>query len=316
VKNRLSIEQDQGSTSEDVKLVIRSKVGEIANKFHCNDETRNYLEQVLYSKSDQSFLWLNMVLHTLEESSKASKRDFERIINTFPENLEATYAGFLCGVAPQDREDARKFLRLLIGGSRHLTLMEMNTAFTLDQDHKSVAEVVDDLQHSIRSTLPNIVGSFVRFKDVNQISSEDSKVSLIHQSAKEHLTDIALRSTDKVVRSLAVPLPIVALSMTQSCIRYLLLQEIHLDIFAPEWTSFETNSPNSVLSLPSADFDTEGLDSPLGLDDHLGLDSFFKDSQDMDDDKCILIAQQYKFFDYSAVHWAEHYSQCEGIAPR
>jgi ankyrin repeat protein len=315
-KNRLSIEQDQGRTSEDVKLVIRSKVGEIAHKFHCNDETRTYLEQILYSKSDQSFLWLNMVLHSLEGSPKASKRDFERIINTFPESLEATYAGFLCGVASQDREDARKILRLLIGSSRHLTLTEMNTAFTVDQDHKSVVEVADDLQHSIRSTLQNIVGSFVRFKDVNQSSSEDTKVSLIHQSAKEYLTDIALRSTDEVVLSLAVPLPDAALSITQSCIRYLLLQEFHLDMFAPQRTSFETSSLNSIPSLPFADFDTEGSDGPLGLDDHLGLNNFFKDSQDMDDDKCILIAQQYRFFDYSAAYWAEHYSQCEGIAPQ
>lgn len=316
VKSRLSIEQNQNDISKDVKLVIRSKVGEIANKFHCNDETRHYLEQVLYSKSDQSFLWLNMVLHSLEASPKASKSEFERIINTFPESLEATYSRFLSGISSNDREDARRILRLLIGGSRHLTLMEMNTAFTIAREHKAVSDLVDDLQLSISSTLQNIVGSFVRIKNMSHSSNEDSKVSLIHQSAKEYLTDLALHATDKIVQSLAVPVADAALSISLSCMRYLLLQDFESDIFASERTSLESSSPNSFPSLPFTDLDSTGSDGPLGLDDHLSLDNFFKDSQDMDEEQCTLIAQKYKFFDYSATFWAEHFSLCEAIAPK
>ncbi|KAF2012750.1 hypothetical protein BU24DRAFT_395880 [Aaosphaeria arxii CBS 175.79] len=322
LKNKFEIEANQGNISEDIKLVIQSKIGDIANKFHFDDETQIYLEQLLYSKSDQSFLWLNMVLHSLEGSRKASKKHFERIINTFPENLQATYARFLCEIASQDREDATKLLRLLIGSSRHLTLTEMNTAFTVDQDHNSIADVTDDLQHHIRSTLHNIVGSFVRIKDDNQHSDEHSKVALIHQTAKEFLTDLALHSTDKSVHGLAIPLADAALCICESCMRYLLLQEFQSDLFTSERRSFETSSSNSNPSLPFADFDPEGLDGPLnldgplGLDDHLGLDNFFKDTHTMAKEKCILIAQEYKFFDYSAIHWAEHYSLCEDIAPK
>jgi ankyrin repeat protein len=314
MKNRLRIEQHQGNISDDVKLVIRSKVGEIANRFHCNDEIKHYLEQLLVSKSDQSFLWLDMVLHSLEGSPKASKRDFERIINTFPQNLGATYGRFLLEISPENREDARRILRLLIGCSRRLTLMEMNTAFTIDHDHESIADVVDDLQISIRSTLQNIVGSFIRIKDMKQGLNELSKVSLIHQSAKEYLADFAPRSTDKIVQSFAVPFADAALSISQSCIQYLSLEEFQSDMFAPERTSFDSSSPNSLHALPFTD-DTTGSGSPLGLDDQLGLENFFKDPQDMDEERCNLIAQQYDFFDYSATHWAEHYSQCESIAP-
>jgi ankyrin repeat protein len=316
MKNRLSIDQNQSNVSEDVKLVIRSKVGDIANKFHCDDETKNYLEQLLYSKSDQSFLWLNMVLHSLEGSSRASKRDFERIINTFPPNLEATYSRFLRGISFEDQEDARKILRLLIGGSRHLTLVEMNIAFTIDQGHKSVADVSDDLQLSIRATLQNIVGSFVRIKEVDQSSERDSKVSLIHQSAKEYLTDLARHSADNIVQSLAVPLVDAALSISQSCIRYLLMEDFQADIFASEKTSIETSSRKSSHSFPATDFDTMGLGGSLGLDDHLDLDNFFKDSQDADEEQCTWVSQNYTFFDYSAIHWAEHYSLCEYVAPK
>jgi ankyrin repeat protein len=315
MRNRLPIEQHQGIISEDLKLVIRSKVGGIASKFHCNDEMKSHLERLLYSKSDQSFLWLDMVLHNLEGSSKASRRDFDRIINTFPQNLAATYSRFLLDISPENRNDAGKLLRLLIGCSRHLTLMEMNTTITIEHNHQSVADVMNDLQPSIRTKLHEIVGSFVRIKVTNQSSNELSKVSLIHQSAKEYLTDLAPNSTDKAVQSLAVPLADAALSISQSCIQYLLLQEFQSDIFAPERTSLETSSPNSYHALPFAEFDT--MDSgDLSLDDHPNLENFFKEPQTMNEEQCALIAQRYDLFDYSANHWAEHYSLCESIAPK
>lgn len=316
VENRLPIEQNQIVVSEDVKLVIRSRVGEIANKFQCDDEMKHYLEEMLYTKSDQSFLWLNLVLQSLESSPRASKRDFERIINTFPQNLEATYCKFLSIIPPRDREDAKKFLHLLIGVSRHLTLMELNIAFTVDQNHESAADVADDLQLSIRSTLQDIVGSFIRINELECRSKDDAIVSLIHQSAKEYLTNLALRSTDMVVQSLAVSPVEAALSVSQSCTRYLLMEEFKMDLFGSERTSMESCSPNSSHFLPFTDSETTESDGPLGLDDHLGLESFFKDSQELEVARCTLIAQKYRFFDYSATHWAEHYSLCEGFAPK
>ncbi|KAJ4330291.1 hypothetical protein N0V87_010136 [Didymella glomerata] len=316
MENRLPIEQNQVTVSEDVRLVIRSRIGEIAKKFQCDDEIKQHLEEMLYTKSDQSFLWLSMVLQSLENSPRASKRHFEKIINTFPQNLEATYGRFLEVIPLRDREDAGKFLRMLIGASRHLTLMELNTAFTVDQHHKSVADLVDDLQLSIRSTLQDIVGSFVRVKELGQSSKDDPVVSLIHQSAKEYLTDLAFRSTDMVVRNLAVSLVDATIEMSQSCIRYLLMDEFKTNLFAPERTSVESSSPKSSHVLPSMDPEEMDWDGPLGLDDYLGLESFFQDSQELGEAQCALIAQRYKFFDYSATHWAEHYSLCEDAAPK
>ncbi|KAF2848626.1 hypothetical protein T440DRAFT_500299 [Plenodomus tracheiphilus IPT5] len=302
MKSRLQIEQSQNNISKDIKLVIRSK---------------QYLEQVLYSKSDQNFLWLNLVLHSLETTKRASKNEFERIINTFPEGLEDTYSSFIRGISSEDREDAGKFFRLLIGGSRYLTLGEMDTAFTIDQEHKVVADLEKDSQFSISSTLQNIVGPLVSIKGENQSSNEDSKVSLIHQSAKEYLTELAPRSTDKIVQSFAVSLADAALSISQSCMRYLLLQDFRWDVFAPERTSLDSSSTISFPSFPFTEFDTADLASPFTLDDHLSLDDLFKDPQTtMDEERCTLIAHEYKFFDYAATSWAEHYSLCEHIAPK
>ncbi|KAF2195851.1 ankyrin [Zopfia rhizophila CBS 207.26] len=300
LKSRLPIEQNQSRIGEDVKLVISSKVGEIASRFGCSDEIKEYLEHVLYSRADHTFLWLDIVLQCIEDSLLASKKDIERIINTFPRDLEATYGRFLHRIPSGSREHARKILRLLIGSSRHLTLTEMNIAFTIDQDHKTAADVGDDCQPSIARTLQGIAGPFVRIKS--------SRVSLIHQSAKEFLTDLALHSQDPIIQSGGVPSVDAALSIAWSCIQYLLLQEFTTDLFAVERTSLETDSPISPLLMG---VNTTVLDDLLGLEE----DRIFKDQRILEEETCFSLAQQYEFFDYSATHWAEHFALCESIAP-
>jgi hypothetical protein len=89
------------------------------------------------------------------------------------------------------------------------------------------------------------------------------------------------------------------------------MDEFTTDLFAPEDTSVESSSSNSSHVLPFTHSEKTDLDSPLGLDDHLGLESFFRDGKELGEAHCALIAQRYKFFEYSATHWAEHHSLCE-----
>jgi len=313
----LSIEKNYNNVSEDLRTVIRSKIGDIARKFDCTEEIKNYLEEALYSRSDQSFLWLNMILHSLEGSAKASKKDFEQILNTFPRDLEGVYASFLNGIARQNRGDARKILRLLIGTSRHLTLFEMHAAFIIDQGCKSSAEMNDFSLPSIRATLQIIVGPFIRITDSGQSSDDYAKVSLIHQSAKEYLTDLAICSLDEIVRSLAVPQMDASLSTAQSCMQYLLLQDFQCDMFAPEsrpgTSELGTASP---VASSVTDIDTLDASELYGPEDDLGLEDFFKDTKEAEQQQITFIAQNHALFDYAATHWAEHYAMCESVAPK
>ncbi|KAH4259424.1 hypothetical protein HBH70_138040 [Parastagonospora nodorum] len=316
-KNRLSIEQNQSSVSGDLRTFIRSKIRDIANRFECDEETKQFLEEALYSRSDQSFLWVNMVLHNLEGSAKASKKAFEQILNIFPGELEDVYASFLRGITDQNRSDARRILRLLIGASRYLTLSEMHVAFIIDQSCKSSNEMKESLLPSIRTTLQIIVGPFIRIKDADQISDDYAKVSLIHQSAKEYLTDFSIRSLDETVQSLAVPEIDAALSMAQSCMQYLLLQDFNSDIFTPESRSgsSEPGTTSAEASLLT-DTDTKGAIHLFGPEDDFGLCDSFKETKDIEEEQITSIAQKHALFDYAATHWAEHYAMCESVAPK
>lgn len=93
--NLLEIEEVHKDMKDDLRLVIRIKVEEIARRTKCKPEIQSYLEQTLYSKADQTFLWVTLVLEMLERSYLASQKDFQRIIDHLPQGLVATYDGFL-----------------------------------------------------------------------------------------------------------------------------------------------------------------------------------------------------------------------------
>ncbi|KAH3909137.1 hypothetical protein HBH56_168650 [Parastagonospora nodorum] len=162
-----------------------------------------------------------------------------------------------------------------------------------------------------------IVGPFIRIKDADQISDDYAKVSLIHQSAKEYLTDFSIRSLDETVQSLAVPEIDAALSMAQSCMQYLLLQDFNSDIFTPESRpgSSEPGTTSAEASLLT-DTDTKGAIQLFGPEDDFGLCDSFKETKDIEEEQITSIAQKHALFDYAATHWAEHYAMCESVAPK
>ena len=52
IENRLPIKQNHVVISKELKIVIRSRISEIANKFQCDNKIKHYLEEMLYIKSN------------------------------------------------------------------------------------------------------------------------------------------------------------------------------------------------------------------------------------------------------------------------
>jgi hypothetical protein len=83
------------------------------------------LEQCLYAKADQTFLWVTVVLQHLERSLLASEKDFKRIVNELPRDLETLYERFLESIPIEHQQLAIKLLHIIAGSSRPLTLDEI-----------------------------------------------------------------------------------------------------------------------------------------------------------------------------------------------
>jgi len=301
----LPLDGNQARISEEIRLVIRNKLGRIASKLGCSAETIAELEALLTEKAEKSFLWLNIVLKSLEDSPSTSKRDLKRIINDFPRELQATYAEFLYRIPDSRKIIASTVLRLLLGSSRHLSLDEMNIAYTIDgslEGYQTVAEVMEDRQTALEQMLQLVVGPFVRI--------EAQKVSLIHQSVKDFLTGHALSSPDSTVREFGTSTPTAALHMASTCIRYLSLEEFATDIFILPTLPWDEDD---TIAGVQEDTDSESL-FDLGFD--MKGDTIMDTGDGSDERTRVSIAERYQFYDYAAMHWARHYAQCETVVDR
>ena len=302
--NRLPIEESQETISGDVRLVIERRVDEIVKRSGCTPRVREYLEQTLYSRADHTFLWVKVVLRYLEQSLLASEKDFQKIPSSLPPDLESLYESFLSRIPSCNQNLAVKILHILVGSSRYLTLQEFGIVLAVDNSHRTVAEVEADCQPSISRTIQGILGPLVRISE--------SKVSLVHQSAKEFLVKLGTRSENPLSSIYGVDQGKASLILASSCVSYLLLQDFADDHFLVEYSSSENSSAASPILGMFAVPNEEMPYDPIALEQ----DVIFKDEDVVEAEACRSIINRYSFFDYAATHWAKHFSLCDDMAPQ
>lgn len=252
-----------------------------------------------------------MVLASLERSFLASINDFRNIIAKLPPDLEAIYLDFLSAIPSHHQDSASQLLKLLFASSRPLLLDEVNVAFTIKPSHYSSQDVLRDCQPAIHHTFLGVLGPLVRVSE--------SKVSLVHQTAKDFLLvedgdEQASHIYDTYPGMPAITVKSSALCMASACIYYLLLENFSEDLYSMGHSPVES-SPDSSRSYH---------DSPRTVsfggfwDDDvpdLNADLLFCEPGDLDGDISQAIASKYAFYNYSSLHWAEHFALCEASAP-
>ena len=297
-ENLLQIDPSQNHVEQDLRLLIQTKVEGIVQRTRCKPDVKDYLENALYSKADRTFLWVTLVLHLLEKSFLASRKDFKRIIDQLPQTLTATYENFLLGISIEYRPLATMLLHLLVGSSRPLTLEEMRILIAI-QDHNSLTAMEDDAQPNIQETIEGVLGPLVRIWD--------SRIYLVHQSLKDFLQNLSNQIENPLSAIYGVDAGKASLLMAEKCVSYLLLDDFKHDLFSLAQSSTE-DSPVT---------DCAEARSFLQLWDtfDLGEDTIFKEPSVFEAETCASIATQYPFFDYSARHWAEHFSSARSLSP-
>lgn len=299
--NLLQIDPSQNHVEQDLRLLIHTKVEEIVQRTRCKPDIREYLENILYSKADRTFLWVTLVLHHLEKSLLASQKDFKRIIDQLPRDLTSIYEHFLNGIPIEYQTLATRLLHLLVGSSRPLTLEEMRILIAI-QDHRSLAAIEDDAQPNIQKTIEGVLGPLVRIWD--------SRIYLVHQSLKDFLQELSHQSENPLSAIYGVDTRKAGLLIAERCISYLLLDDFKQDLFSRDQSSTE-ESPTSPVAGSTELRSVEQFWETFDLEE----DTIFKDPSAIEAEVCASIAAQYSCFDYAARHWAEHFSLACSISP-
>lgn len=304
LRPQISIDDNQPGYIDDIRMFIQERVDEISQNRQFPIHIRDYLYQSMVLKADQTFLWIQVVLASLEKSLLTSKTDLQGIISSIPEDLANTYMRYMVSIPSQHQDEASRLLKLLLASSRPLHLDELNIAFTLRTSHNTTEDVARDLQNAVSHTVQGILGPLVR------VSA--SHVSLIHHSVKEFLLKQATTDQSGFSASRTVNAKNSAMQLAEVCIQYLLLDDFQVDQFAAQASEDILDISDSAGDSPSDNFAGNFWGNE---DQNLSIDGLYDGLGPIHSDICESIAARYPFYTYAALHWAEHLAVCEDIVP-
>lgn len=175
-------DEKSAQISEEINLVIDARLDIFARDFE-DDDRRAILER-LKSMENRTYLWVHLTFDILEQDpSKYGKRsDVETLLSDIPSKVSEAYEKILDRSKTQDQTET--LLQIVLAAAEPLTLDEANIALTLalqKQRLTSHTNLESQLwsKRSFEGTVKNLCGLF--------ISVYDSKLSFIHQTAKEFL---------------------------------------------------------------------------------------------------------------------------------
>jgi ankyrin repeat protein len=170
--------------NHEINLVIDARMDDIAGDFA--DEDRRKISERLKSMDNRTYLWLHLTIDIIKQSPSKYGRlyDVENLLSELPAEISDAYENILS--RSKDEKHTEILLQIILAAAQPLTLDEANIALTLalqKEQFMSHAALQSSLWPSknFQSTVKNICGLF--------INVYDSKLSFIHQTAREFLLD-------------------------------------------------------------------------------------------------------------------------------
>lgn len=293
----VQIDPLKNHVDQDLRMVIRTKVDTIIRRNQCKPDIKEYLEHALYSKADRTFLWVTLVLHHLDMSLLASRKDIQHIIDEFPKTLSAVYERFLSSISREYQPLATKLLHFIVAASRPLMLSEIRVLIAVQSDHRNLADLEEEMQPNIQGTLEGVLGPLIRIWD--------GRVYLVHQSLKEylHIKATPNKSKNPFLATYGTDKHEADLLLAESCISYLMLEDFNRDMFLHDKLGLADSSTSTV----TESTETKSIESHWSgfeLEDYLP----FKGPAELDMDACVSIGERYALFDYAARYWSVHFA--------
>ncbi len=303
---RLAGEEESESIRREIDLVIKDKVPTVASKLRVKNQAwfQPYLEQKLISIPHRTYLWLHLILEVIilrQDHLRAgvTKKNLEAVIDSIPETVEDAYTAIL--EKSPDRTLAKKLLHIVVAAKRPLTLAEMNIAMKVGDEIRSYDDLGLEPEDSFKITIRNLCGLFV--------SVIDSKIYLMHQTAKEFLitkSNAAGSSTDVQPQSgfwkHSLEPGKSDFVLAKSCISYLLFsvfEEDSLILYKNTEKKDEKDEKEEWDEWDDENEDDEG-------------DGWYEEYKN-NEETARLYCEKHKFQHYSSLHWTTHFRGAVGF---
>lgn len=297
----LNLDKEQSLIAQDVNLVVSWRLEQMTRRGIIDNDSRKRLEESLLSRAERSFLWVSIVLSSLEGGDQLflSSSDLLTFIKKLPLELKATYRGFLESIPFGARSLAGSVLRSVAVSARPLHIKELQILRAIRPDHKYVSDLETQMIKFGEFSVQRLLGPLVRVSG--------SEVSLTHTSLKDFLIELGQDKEDPIAADFGVDLGRDVVDLAQSCMSYLASEDFQDDLFADQIVS-EVESPTMTAASPHPTVSTSESDD-LDL-----IPAFFFEECLPGTQSCRSIAERYAFFDYAAIHWSTHLSQAKESA--
>ena len=205
---------------QEINLVIDAKIPHIAGGF--DHEERKRISERLKDMKNRTYLWLYLTIDIIERSPSNFRRksDIESLLSSLPAEISDAYNMIL--ERSTDNDKARILFELIVIAQRPLDLLEANMALTIATQERSCKS-----QRDLELWPLKTFGATVRSWCGLFVSVHDGKLSLIHQTAREFLTETsksACNSSNKWEGCL--DMAAAHGTMSQICLNYLHFQEV------------------------------------------------------------------------------------------
>ena len=235
--------------SREIDLVICVRVPQIcrARRTPISPEVQQALISCLKNFEHRTYLWLYLILDVIQKSLESTKFRLERLINTLPRSAADAYEKMLGRIDEEHVQEARCLMHLVVAAVKPLTLSEMNVALAISDnlEYGEPCQSRDDLElqseEAFREKIRTLCGLFVTIVD--------SRIFLIHQTAKEFLVSTEVNDTRPSFAQPASEIwknsfaPVESnLVILKICLSYILLR-CRISPSVPSWVRRRGNHP-------------------------------------------------------------------------
>ena len=176
----LSGDEESDLISEEIDLVIREKVSEIASERSFDRKTEDFLLQRLLEMENRTYLWLHLILDQIQNSERAGNaKEMQKEIKSIPQSVSKAYEAILSKI--KDKRMAEKLLHIIVGAEVPMTVQEVNVAMSIEKDSRCYEDLGLESSNAFETRIKNVCGLFIYI--------DRSRVYLIYQTAKEFLVN-------------------------------------------------------------------------------------------------------------------------------
>ena len=204
------------SIEQEIGLVVKHRVTEIAKKSRLPEKVRVHLEKRLLQTEHRTYLWLQLLLEFIGKVLSGTIVEMHKLIDNLPYEIQDIYEMLLqrCPDPPL----ARKMLQIILAAERPLTINEMDIALHIDEQTSSYADLKLEGSLRLEETLRSPCGLM--------IAVNESKLYFFHRTVRDFLLkEDVIRPHPSRLWQHSLDLEESHQLLTNICLRYLTISE-------------------------------------------------------------------------------------------